>query len=311
MVWSDFGNQIMSRINLHSMQILASVAATRSFSKTAIELNMTPSAVSKRIAELETRFGTPLVIRRNTGVELTAAGNIVVRCSEDVMERVAGMSREVAELLLQQHGEIRIMSNTTAILLGLLEDIGQFRKSHPGIRISVSEGLSREVATSVKNNRIDVGICVYTDAVRGLSHFPYRQTELVVVLRRDHALASRDVLTPNDLKPYSIVWSPPIEIEGRGAWQPSGDNTVDLSVRSFDVVLRSVRENVGLAIVPRIAAAESLQTDLLMIRLDATQYVFELVVCYDPSIHSDPPTQQLIAWLGSRAKVSGNNQLPA
>ncbi len=47
----------MARINLHSMQVLAAVALAKSLTRAATELHMTPSAISKRIAELELRFG--------------------------------------------------------------------------------------------------------------------------------------------------------------------------------------------------------------------------------------------------------------
>ncbi|SHI31240.1 LysR family transcriptional regulator [Pollutimonas bauzanensis] len=290
----------MARINLHSMQILSAVSSATSLARAATDLHMTPSAISKRIAELEARFGTPLLSRHSTGVRLTPAGEIVVKYTDDLMGRVAEMSREVAELLSQQRGEIRIMSNTTAILLGLLEDITRFRVAHPGIRVMVLEGGSIEVAEAVKQNTADIGVCVKTNRMSGLLSHPYRQTDLAVVVPLAHPLASRLVLTSGDLAGYPIVWTPPIDIVDGASGASSLRGDVELAVRSFDVVLRSVKEGAGIAVIPYVAVPGTLPTGLAIVRLDLQPARFEVVVCHDPSIHSDAPKQQLIAWLASR-----------
>lgn len=299
----------MSRINLHSMQILASIATSGSLTKAADEMHMTPSAVSKRIAELESRFGTPLLMRRSTGVKLTAAGAIVVRYAQDIVLRVAEMSSEISALLLQQSGEVRIMSNTTAILLGLLEDIAQFRVAHPGIRILVTEGGSNEVIESVKQHQSDIGVCVKVEAVRGLAYETYRQTELAVVLPHGHALGSREIIVTKDLSAYHIIWSPPSTRLGRAVLTSPNESLGDvkLSIRSFDVVFRSVRQGSGLAVVPYAAIASGIPAGLAVVRLKPDT-AFEVVICHDATIHSDPATQQLLAWLRSRAEPNGEDE---
>jgi len=295
----------MSRINLHSMQILASVAATKSLTRSAAELNMTTSAVSKRVAELEARFGTPLLVRHATGVRLTAAGEVVARCADDLMGRVAEMTQEIADLLARQSGEVRIMSNVAAILLGLLDDIRQFRESHPGIRVLVSEGSSPETAEAVKKNQVDIGVCVRTDFVKGLACRPYRQTELVVVMPANHPLAARAIISPVELEGYPLVWKPPVDLGTQGGRKTAGfnhdDPEVGLTIRSFEVVWHSVREGAGIAVVPNVAVPRNRPEGLAIAQLSADASQFEITVCHDPSMHKDPAAQQMLAWLCSRA----------
>lgn len=295
----------MSRINLHSMQILASVAATKSLTRSAAELNMTTSAVSKRVAELEARFGTPLLIRHATGVRLTAAGEVVAQCADDLMTRVAEMTQEIADLLARQSGEVRIMSNIAAILLGLLDDVKQFRASHPGIRVLVSEGNSPETAEAVKKNQVDIGVCVRTDFVKGLACRPYRQTRLVVVMPDTHPLAARTVISPKELQGYPLVWKPPVDLgieDGPKARQSSDlGSQVGLAIRSFEVVLHTISEGAGIAVVPNVAVPRNRPEGLAIAQLSAGVSQFELIVCHDPSVHKDPAAQQMLAWLCSRA----------
>lgn len=289
------------RVDLRSLQIFACVAANRSLSKAAAEMHLTPSAVSKRIADLESRTGASLLIRHNTGVRLTPAGEIVTRYAEDILGRVSAMTGELSALVSEQRGEVRVMSNTTAILLGLLEDVGQFRRAHPGVHVLLSEGGSHEVVERVRCNVVDIGVCVKVDEIKGLAYERYRQTALAVVVPTRHPLAAAPALSLEDLRPYPVVWTPPVGVlAGFGSGAAVGDDRgIGLSVRSFDVVLRSVGEGAGIAVVPLAAITSGLPVGLTAVMLNLHEGAFEVVVCHDAAVLADPPVQLLFAWLSS------------
>src|SRR5690554_2246544 len=117
----------MYRFDLRSMQLLSVIADTGSFLKTADLMNMTPSAVSKRILELESRVNARLAIRTPEGVKLTPAGAAMVRCADDVLSRVSQLSRDIAQTMTGETGEVRVAANTTAFLLGLNAELMQFQ----------------------------------------------------------------------------------------------------------------------------------------------------------------------------------------
>lgn len=299
----------MSRVNLHSLQILASLAITRSFTKTAAEMDMTPSAVSKRIAELEYRFKTPLVSRNSAGAVLTGAGEIVVRYTDQIIDLTSQMATDVAELIQKQGGEIRVMSNTTAILLGLLDDVRSFQRLHPDVRVSISEASSSETISAVRSNTIDIGVCVRSDAMSGLSTLPYRQTDLVVISARHHPLVGRSVVRAEDVRQYPIAWKPPISWEGNQAQDDLSDS-VSLTARTFDAVIHAVRDGQGVALVPLIAVTEALPDDVALMVIDSPTPLFELALCHDPSLHGNPSVNQLLNWLHacSRSDRSGGRR---
>src|SRR5690554_4199262 len=116
----------MFRFDLRSMQLLVVISDSGSFAKAAQLMNMTPSAVSKRIQELETRMNARLAVRTPEGVRLTPAGDAVVACAQDLLDRVSRMSLEVSESMKGETGEVRVVANTAAILLGLNEDLRRF-----------------------------------------------------------------------------------------------------------------------------------------------------------------------------------------
>lgn len=287
----------MARINLHSMQVLAAVALAKSLTRAATELHMTPSAISKRIAELELRFGTSLLVRDRGGVTLTPAGEIVVRSCDDIMVRVAEMTREIGALLARQQGEIKVMANTTAILLGLFEDVEEFRKQHGAVRVQISEGSSVEVADAVKSNEVDVGVAVRNASMSGLQLSPYRRTGLSVMMSKGHALEALPTITSQDVRGYEVIWSPPAELvdDLRVNHDPSRD--VRLRLRTFDGVVRSLQQAAGVAVVPSVAVPNPLPPGVVTAPLQVEGPQFEVVICHDASVHAEPVKHQFIAWL--------------
>ncbi|WP_222938544.1 LysR family transcriptional regulator [Duffyella gerundensis] len=73
----------MNRIDFADLQVFLNVARCRSFKLAAIELGLTPSAVSHAIRRLETRLGARLLNRTSRAVSATALGI-------DLAERLAG-----------------------------------------------------------------------------------------------------------------------------------------------------------------------------------------------------------------------------
>lgn len=57
-----------------SYEVFSKVVERGTLAKAAAELNVTPSAVSHSVSQLETELGFPLLIRNRTGVALTEDG---------------------------------------------------------------------------------------------------------------------------------------------------------------------------------------------------------------------------------------------
>ena len=80
--------------DLQSLRVFALVAEHGSLTKAAEHGQLTLSAVSKRIAELESVTGSALFIRHARGVELTPAGRALLEVSGGVdLERIQAIAR--------------------------------------------------------------------------------------------------------------------------------------------------------------------------------------------------------------------------
>ena len=75
--------------------MLRAVAQRGSFTAAAAELGYTQSAISKRMAALETTAGHALVIRERRGVRLSRAGEVLLRHATTALEAMEDAEREL------------------------------------------------------------------------------------------------------------------------------------------------------------------------------------------------------------------------
>jgi DNA-binding transcriptional LysR family regulator len=84
--------------HLRILSYVDEVARAGSIRKAADRLNVTASAVNRRIADLETELGAPLFDRRPRGVRLTAAGEVFVHYLRGNNGEVERMKSQIEDL---------------------------------------------------------------------------------------------------------------------------------------------------------------------------------------------------------------------
>src|SRR5688572_20521849 len=93
---------------LDGIDVFVRVVETQSFSAAARHLGMPPTTVSAKIARLEERLGTSLLVRTTRRVSVTPAGrSYYEHCVEAVKALAAGEERLLAESA-QPAGTLRI-----------------------------------------------------------------------------------------------------------------------------------------------------------------------------------------------------------
>jgi len=75
-------------LSIGKLQQLVTVARTGSFSKAAVELNISQPALSRSIAAIEDRYGFQIFNRMGHGVQLTAAGVQVIELAQPLLQRM-------------------------------------------------------------------------------------------------------------------------------------------------------------------------------------------------------------------------------
>jgi DNA-binding transcriptional LysR family regulator len=269
--------------DLTTLALFRSVAATGSIAHAAAQAGLVPSAVSKRIAELEAQVGTALLHRHRRGVDLTPAGADLLRHAEAIGSAVDHMTAEMAAHATGRRGTIRVAANSSAISQFLPEDLAEFVKAQPEIQVQLTEMTSLEVLETVRMGRADLGVFSGLTEAPGLTTLPYRRDTLVVVTPADHPLASKRGLTLAE-----IATEPFVALQSGSSIQAFLDRRAEaigarirtqVAVQSFDGVRRMVQARLGIAVLPFGAVEPYLDaTRLAMVPLNETWATRDLLI---------------------------------
>jgi len=247
------------RIDLYNLRLFIAVAQEGSIARAADREHVAASALSRRLADLEHSLGVALVLRSSRGIELTEAGRFVYERGTRLEDDLRNLAREACEIDGTVGGTVRLYANASAIVGYLPERLRQFKIEFPAIDISLHEHLSDEVIRACMDDRADVGIAVAVGNPPGLDSWHFASDPLSVLMPSGHALARRDSIRLEDALPYGLVGIQPGGALDRLIRESAFKARIELkhsvTVNSFDAVCRMLEAGLGVAIVPKSAAA--------------------------------------------------------
>jgi len=247
------------RIDAYSLRLFVSAARAGSLVRGAEQEHIAASALSRRVAELEHAFGTPLFVRSPRGIELTEAGRVVMARGERIDDDLQALVREVQAEGAEMRGTVRLYANMSAVIGFLPERLQRFMAAHAGVTVSLHEEDTPDVIRACLDDRADVGVGVETPVPAGLDAWHFASDPLQVVMPASHELATLPEVTFSQALAHPLIG-----IHHGGALDRSLHERADalgqpfapkVTVSSFDAVCRMVEAGLGIAIVPESAAA--------------------------------------------------------
>jgi DNA-binding transcriptional LysR family regulator len=191
--------------HLRILNYVDEVARTGSIRKAAGRLNVTASAVNRRIADLETELGTALFDRRPRGVRLTAAGEVFVHYLRGQNGEVERMKSQIEDLKGLRRGTVRIACSQALALDFLPRQIAEFRKTHPLVSFDLQVVDHEWAMAALAAYEVDLVIVFRPAYLATFQPLMTLEQQLVVVMAKDHPLASRRVLRLSDCAAYPVA----------------------------------------------------------------------------------------------------------
>ena len=263
----------LHRLDLVSLSLFNLVVRSGSISKGADLAHLAIGAASKRISDLEAAVGAELLERHSRGVTLTLAGQALHRHALRILADVDQLAAELSDHARGIVGIVRLWANTSAVTQFLPGDLASFVARHPGIRIELHEGDSRDVVLALLDGRADVGLFAERTPAPGLHAEHYRSDRLVLVVPANHPLAARGRMAFADAAEHDFVsLSQGTSLAQRLALETQQLGKalrVSIHVRSFDAMCQMVAAGLGIAVLPDAAVQPHLRSmGLARIELD-------------------------------------------
>jgi DNA-binding transcriptional LysR family regulator len=189
-----------------SLRLFVSVVETRTIAAAAEREHIAPSAVSRRISELETALKTELLERSNRGIQPTPAGVALLNLARGVLHNLDEIRAQMRSYSSGTRGRVTVFANISAITRDLPAQLSSFLAEHPLVNVHLEEkNTTAAIAQAVAEYAADIGIFTMLPHPHTLEYFPYHGDELVVLARKDHPLARKSALAFADIARYDFV----------------------------------------------------------------------------------------------------------
>lgn len=146
-----------------SLEYFAVVARERSLNRAARLLHASQPAVSRRIQQLETEAGVPLLKRHSSGVVLTSAGRTLARYADEICRL-----NDEARHLMQSRScgakkamRVGFYQPATSVVIQLIRDL---QAGHPEIEVEPIEDSRAGVLEALRQGKIDIAFPGYVHA---------------------------------------------------------------------------------------------------------------------------------------------------
>lgn len=267
----------MRDIDLKTLRLFVAVCDCRSMARAAEQERIEPSAVSKRIAQLEIDLGVELLTRDRRGVQTTPAGLALLENARAVLFTMDRIAADAASFQggggLRAH--VRLVATASALAEALLGDIASFLREpgHENIRVDLEERSARDLVREVRDGIASVGVGWDGIAFEGLPHRPYRRDRLALAVYAGHPLAgcTAPIGFEGTLGLEHVGMPPSTEVHvllERAAARSGRAMTYRVVVSGFDAALRAVAANLGVSVVPvELGRRSAVGADIQLIAL--------------------------------------------
>ncbi len=191
--------------DLQIFRMIETVVDAGSIRKAADELNITASALNRRIRHFEHDFGSEIFERLPRGVRLNPAGNVLIEHIRRQRSDYERVRMDVADLAEMRRGHISIACSQALMYLFLPRQIAAFRARYPGISFTLKKRDRAEAERDLQTYDSDLAVIfepLYLADFELVSSFPQK---LCAIMSRDHALAQVTPLRLSDCLAYPHV----------------------------------------------------------------------------------------------------------
>jgi DNA-binding transcriptional LysR family regulator len=137
--------------HLKTFEFIEAVMRAGSIRRAAEDMNITASALNRRIQNFEAEFGWEIFERLPRGMRLNPAGELLMQHIRSQKNDLARVQSQAADLSGERRGHVSIACSQALLPYFLPRQIAVYRAAHPGVTFSVHvrdrEQAERDLAT--------------------------------------------------------------------------------------------------------------------------------------------------------------------
>lgn len=256
-----------SILEIRHLKTLVALREAGNLLRAAVLLNVTQSALSHQLKQLEEHHRTPLFERKSVPVRFTPAGERLLKLADTVLPQVADSERDLARLAQGAAGQLRIAVECHTCFDWLMPAMDTFRGRWPEVELDIVSGFQADPVGLLYGHRADIAIVSEIDADETVDYHPLFRFEIVALVAKDHPLAGSDYLVAEDFAGDTLITYPvPDEMLDvvRQVLKPAAVQAARRTTELTVAMLQLVASRRGIATLPVWAAQNYLNRDYVL-----------------------------------------------
>lgn len=245
------------RIDFLGIEAFLAIAESGSFQRAATRLNLTQTALSHRLAKLESDLGVKLFLRNPRQVALTPDGAELLPRARATIENLSESCDALRARGRDKAQNLSIGCLPTLATFYLPDWLKLFAARAPDIMVRVHDNSAAEIVGLVERGEAEFGVTVLTAGRHDLDMKPLAKERYVLLCPADHQLATRDSVEWREFEGAPLVRISPQTANRAIIDEALGPRREFMSwryeVQHIATAVRLVRAGVALTVAPKIA----------------------------------------------------------
>ncbi|WP_417672062.1 LysR family transcriptional regulator [Roseibium sp.] len=189
--------------------LIDAVSRIGSIRKAAEDMNITSSALNRRIQNFEEEFGAPIFERLPRGVRLNPAGELLIQHIRGHTADLERVRSQVADLSGLRRGHVSIACSQAMQPYFMPRHIASYRAEHPGVTFAVNVRDRDAAEDDLRSYRCDLALVFEPTHLSDFDVILSVEQPVYAVMARSHPLAQKRELRLRDCLRFPSVVPPP------------------------------------------------------------------------------------------------------
>lgn len=251
----------MLPVTIKQFETFVAVAETGGFRRASERLNLSQSAVTAHIQQLEDTLGVPLFHRTTREVRLTDAGTELLDRAKRTLNGVEDVIRSFRDEASMTKGRVLIACAPSFASSILPRVLASFQDQHPGIFVQVREAYGSEILDAIRADSVDFAIGPLERDQNDISFTHLLTDGFVAVMSGSHKLATKRSIKFADIFDEPILAMPSRSAIRRVLEKVYAENGRALAPKyemlHHQTLISMAESQLGIAILPETAVPPS------------------------------------------------------
>ncbi len=261
---------------LANLRLIRDAAHAHSISKAAKLGEISQSAASQAIQEVERELGVTLFDRSTRPLTVTPAGKLYAEYCRDVLRRYEQLEAGLQTIKKETSSKVRLAAIYSVGLSEMADIEGRFYRLLPQAELSISYLRPERVWESVESDQADIGLMSYAESSREVVALPWRDEEMVVAVGPQHRLAGYEKAPIKTLEGENFIgFDDDLPIQNQiERFLREHRVSVEMVLRfdNLEMIKQAVAHGAGVSIMPERVMREDVRSQrLAAVRLEPAE----------------------------------------